>query len=146
MNMIVTKLWKIHKTERLDTYIKYIFLKKRRCRRFLQNLSQKKRKIFDSRTKRYRIIGHIRCRPKNLAIYFKRQYWKLLLRRTVPCLHVVRLNRTFTQESPLASYQYNNRKSFQFTQSYKLPIYCYIYYIYIFTVFTIFYMLNFQPG
>ena len=59
-----------------------------------ENLSQKKRKIFDSRTKRYRIIGHIRYRPKNLAIHFKRQYWKLLC-RTVPCLHVVRLNESF---------------------------------------------------
>ena len=95
MNMIVKKLWMIHKTERLDTYIKYIFLKTKRCRRSLQRTCHKrKRKIFDSRTKRYRIIGHIRYRPKILAIHFQRQYWKLLC-RTVPCLRVVRLNESF---------------------------------------------------
>ena len=43
MNMIVTKLRKIHKTERLDTYIKYIFLKKKRCRRLLLRSCHKRK-------------------------------------------------------------------------------------------------------
>lgn len=41
---------KIHKT-RLDTYIKYIYLKKKMSFSPTEKLSQKKRKIFDSRTK-----------------------------------------------------------------------------------------------
>ena len=66
--MNISTNWKIHKA-RLDTYIKCIFWK-RRCRFSFIELVTKEKKDLWQQDERYRIIGHIRCRPKNLAIYW----------------------------------------------------------------------------
>lgn len=94
-----------------------VFLKKKMSFSFIELVTKEKKDLWQQ-DERYRIIGHIRCRPKNLAIHLNGNTESFVENCSMSSCCQIKWK--FYSRKPLAKYQLNKRKYFGFCIQYHL--------------------------
>ena len=84
---------------------------------FIELVTKEKKDLWQQ-DERYRIIGHIRCRPKNLAIHLNGNTESFVENCSMSSCCQIKWK--FYSRKPVAKYQLNKRKYFRFCINYHL--------------------------